>query len=318
MGPDRTSVQQLHAPGQPGRRGLSIIETMIGLAIGLLLVALMLRGFASVTSSSAVNSGVSEYQTNGRYAMDVLKRELRHTALSPLVWDANQLIATDAAKAKDFGCGAGLTPDVVGGLSASDGSNAYTANCLSTELTDRAYLRGDVLTVRRVGLDNVSTFQTNAPYARVSYGAGSVFLGGETPPALAVPAFDHPVVTNVYYINSFTNSASETPLVPALYRLRLGTGINPVMTPELVASNVEHMRLQFAVLNSSGSVRYVAQSDVTDWTAVVAVRVWLLLRSTLQEPGLAQGSFTLGDITYAPNDAYRRTVLSATMSLRNR
>lgn len=305
-------------PARPGpRRGISLIEIMVGLALGLLMGVMVLRGYAATSLSAGVNASTSEFQTNGRYALDVLKREVQHAALSPLMWDASQMVATAAATSKNYGCGSGLTTDLFTGVSASS-TNPYANSCLASSLTDRQYARGDVLTLRRLGLEPVTTFNTQAPYVRVSYGTGNVFLGGETPPALQAPTYDHPLVTGVYYINAFTHSASESPRVPALYRLRLGTGNNPSMAPELVASNVEHMRWQFAVADASGKVQYVNQSAVTNWESVVAVRVWLLLRSTQPEAGLQQGSHTLGDITYAPSDHYRRVVLSTTVALRNR
>jgi type IV pilus assembly protein PilW len=314
---EQTATTRPHPVRRAPQRGISLVEIMVGLALGLVLVTMVLRGFASTSMSAGVNASTSEFQTNGRYAMEVLKREVRHAAMSPLMWESSQMYPTALASSKNYGCGSSMTTDLFTGVSAS-GNNPYANTCLDSALTDRDYARGDVLTLRRLGLDAVTAFNTNAPYLRVSYGNGTLFLGGETPPVQPAPSFDYPLVTDVYYINTFTNSSDESPRVPALYRLRLGTGNNPTMKPELVASNVEHMRWQFAVADASGNVQYVNQSAVTDWQSVVAVRVWLLLRSTQPEAGLQLGSQTLGDITYEPNDNYRRLVLSTTISLRNR
>lgn len=298
-------------------RGLSLVELLVGVSIGLLLVALVLRGFAATSSSATANSLVSEYQTNGRYALEVLRREVRHASLSPLLWDATQLDINASAAAKDYGCGAGVTTSVLAGVRASNDSNPYAGACLS-DGSDRKYLRGDVLTVRRLGLDAVTSYATNAPYARVSYGSGNVFLGSETATALPAPSYDYPIVSDVYFVNDFTGSAGESPKVPALYRLTLSAGANPTLTPELVASNVEHMQWQFGVGDGSGNVRFLNPNAVTDWTAVVSARVWLLLRATQSEPGLASSSYTLGDVTYRPADSYRRAVVSSTIQLRNK
>ena len=298
-------------------RGMSLIELMVGLAVGLGLVAVVLQGFAASSGNASLNSLVSESQTNGRYALDLLKREVRHAALSPMVWDATQIDVNGSAAGIDFGCGVGMTTQVRQGLQASNNSNPYPASCLAGG-TDRSYLRGDVLTLRRLGLDAVTSHSASAPYARVSYGAANVFLGGETATPLPAPRYDYPLVSDVYYINAFTNSASESPQVPALYRLTLGSGASPTLAPQLVASNVEHMRMQFGVTDASGNLRFLSSSAVTDWTQVVSARVWLLVRASTPEAGFVSGSFTLGDLSYTPGDNYRRVVVSSTIDLRNR
>lgn len=297
-------------------RGLSLIELMIAITISLVLIAFMIRGFAASSSVSAVNSLVSEYQTNGRYALETLSREIRHASMSPLLWDASQIEVSANAAAKDFGCGAGMTTLVRQGLTATNDGNPFAASCLAPG-TDRQYARGDVLTLRRLGLTPVTVFNANAPYARTSYGAGRVFLGGEAPAALPAPTFDYPAVSDVYFINEFTRSADESPKVPALYRLTLSAGANPVLVPELVASNVEHLQLQFGIGDGSGNVRYVDPTGVTDWTQVVTARVWLLLRASTPEGGLESGSYTMGNVTYTPADRFRRIVLSSTVQVRN-
>ncbi|WP_418321074.1 PilW family protein [Piscinibacter sakaiensis] len=306
-------------PGARARRarGLSLIELMIGIVIGLVLITFMIRGFAASSGNSAVNSLVSEYQTNGRYAQETLSREIRHAALSPLLWDASQIEVTPAAAARNFGCGAGVTTLVRQGLAASNDSNPYSGNCLAAA-SDRQYARGDVLTLRRLGSSTTASFSSNAPYARTSYAAGRIFLGGETPPTPLPPFFDYPALSDVYFINEFTNSPTESPKVPALYRLTLSAGANPVMVPELVASNVEHLQLQFGVVDGSGNVRYFNPDGVTDWTAVTSVRLWLLLRASEPEAGMTSDSYTMADVTYTPGDRFRRLVLTSTIQVRNR
>jgi hypothetical protein len=305
-----------HRPARARSQGISLIEVMVGLTIGLVLVTIVLRGFAATSGNANLNSLVSEYQTNGRYALELLKREVRHAALSPLLWETPQMDINVTAAAANFGCGAGVTTAVLEGLRANNDANPYTASCLASG-TDREYARGDVLTLRRLGLDPVASYAANAPYARVSYGSGNLFLGGETPTPLPPPSFDYPLVNDIYFINSFTTSDSETPRVPALYRLRLSAGANPTLVPELVASNVEHMQWQFAIADGAGNLRYVNPSGVTDWTQVISARVWLLLRASEPESGFQSGSYTMADLTYTPGDSFRRVVLSSTVHLRN-
>jgi len=298
--------------------GTSLVELVIAMTVVMVLVTVMLRGTAASSTHAAVNSVLAEYLTNGRYALEVIRRDLRHAAMSPLIWEGAQVQVNGAVSAQHYGCGAGFDTTVIdAGLWAANDTNPFSSTCLATG-TDRQYQRGDVMVVRKLSNQPVSAFRAKAPYLRVSYGAGNMFLGEQTPAALPSPVYDHAVLTDVYYVNAFTYSKDEKPLVPALYRLRLSAGGTPRMTPELVASNVEHLQLRLGVDDGSGNVRLVSPGAVTDWSAVRSAQVWLLLRGTQPESGLPKASYSLGDVTYSPDDSYRRTVLSTVVHLRSR
>lgn len=298
--------------------GFTLIELMIAIALGLAMVTLVLKAHYANSTSATLNSSVSEYQTNGRYALETLMREVRHTALYPMVWPGAQISTNATVTAKDYGCGAGVSTDLASAITASNDTNPYAAACLSAGI-DREYARGDVLVLRRTELDPAVSFDANAPYVRLAYGAAHQFVGGETPADLAPPFRDYRLVGDVYFVNAFTHSATESPRVPALYRLRLASGADPTLVPELVASNVEHMQVQFGeMMDATGGVRYVNANAVTDWSQVKSARVWLLMRASQPEPGFASGTYAIGDVTFSPNDNYRRTVLTATLHLRNR
>jgi type IV pilus assembly protein PilW len=301
------------------QRGFSLVELMVAIALGLAVLTVVAQGFASVSSATRTNSAVAEAQTNGRHALEVLKREIRHAALHPLVWEKGQVSNEDAnLKAKNYGCGADFVTLLTEGVTGANDTNPYSASCLASA-SDRTYARGDVLVLRRTALEPVTSFDQGAPYVSTSYGLASLFMGGTAtaPPLMPEPNLNYRLVSDVYYINSFTTSANEVPLVPALYRLRLSEGANPQMVPELVASNVEHLQVQYAVPDANGDLRYLDADDVTDWSIVKTARVWLLVRESLPEAGLSSGTYGVGDITYTPNDRFRRTVLSTTVAVRN-
>jgi type IV pilus assembly protein PilW len=310
----------LHATGCGlPQRGFSLVELLVAMAVGLFMVAVLIQGFAATSSAAAAHAGNSETATNGRYALQELGREIRHAALHRLVWDASQISNSTTTLAQtDYGCGAGIDVQLGSGLQGFDG-NPYASTCLSPGSTLN-YARGDVLVLHRTALEPTATFDIGAPYVRVAYGIGSVFVGGSptVAPLTAPPFFDYRLLSEVFFVNAFTVSASESPLVPALYRLRLSDGANPAMTAQLVASNVEHLQIQFGVSDSSGNVRYFSGGAVTDWSAVRTARIWLLMREAVPEAGLGSASYVLGDVTYTPPaDHYRRSVYSATIALRN-
>ncbi len=53
------------------------------------------------------------------------------------------------------------------------------------------------------------------------------------------------------------------------------------------------------------------------WTSVVAVRLWLLARSTDVEPGYGNTStYTMGDQTITASDGYQRQVFPLVVQIR--
>ena len=57
--------------------GLSLIELMVALALGLLVIAAMIQLFAGNRATFASNEALGRVQENGRFSMEIIKRELR-------------------------------------------------------------------------------------------------------------------------------------------------------------------------------------------------------------------------------------------------
>ena len=318
--PEQIQTKQSSHGMRRQNRGFTLVELMVAVALSLFVITIVIQGFAATSAASNINATVAESSTNGRHALEVLKREVRHAALHRLVWDASQIINDDATLAtKDYGCGVGFVTGLSVGITGFNDNNPYAASCLATA-SDREYVRGDVLVLRRTSRAPAGSFDIGAPYVRTAYGVANIFIGGTTTttaPFLPEPNFDYRMVSDVYFVNAFTNSANETPKVPALYRLTLTAGANPQMRPELVAANVEQFQVQYAVTDSSDKIRYYDANSVTDWTAVKTARIWLLTRESTPEVGFVSGQYVLGDVTYAPADNFRRTVYSSTIAIRN-
>lgn len=60
-----------------GASGLSIIELMVALAIGSLLILALVEVFAASRAAYLLSSGLARTQENGRFAIDILQRDLR-------------------------------------------------------------------------------------------------------------------------------------------------------------------------------------------------------------------------------------------------
>ena len=64
---------------KPGRQqsGLTLIEIMIALSIGVVLISGIIQIFVSTKQSYRVNEALSRMQENGRFAMDFIARDIR-------------------------------------------------------------------------------------------------------------------------------------------------------------------------------------------------------------------------------------------------
>jgi type IV pilus assembly protein PilW len=294
--------------------GFSLIELMVSLTIGFLIILAISSAFVSNASIKRTNSRYAEVETNGRYAIDFMRREIRHAgflAVSnsslPNIQQAGSVGSTD------YGCGAGFVANLGQPIWGSNDSNSLS--CISST----SYGGGDVLVLRRAGLTAAApapaALASNTLYVRSEFVKTTVFLGPTRPANLQSPVEDYPLETDIFYISKYTNSASESPQVPALYRLTLGAG--PALTAQLIASGVENMQVQYGVNN--GTTRFLNANAVaaSDWPNVTAVRIWLLARSSDAEPGYSNKStYVIGDQTVTVNDNFQRQVFPLVVQLR--
>jgi len=305
--------------------GFSIIELMVALTIGLLIVAAMLQNLTVASGSNRTNARVAEFQGNGRFATDFLRREIQHAGFAGVSWThLTQIGSTSVTN----DCGTGFAAKITEPIWGANDSNPYSATCIPTTTDAPNYARGDILVLRRADLDAIpatATLSATTLYFRSEYLQGSVFVGPTRPANLQSPVADYMVHTDVYYIKSCTNppgTTCEVPPVPALYRMSLGTG--PAMTAQLVASNIEDMQVQYGVETDAG-MQFHDAPDASLWPSVTAVRLWLLARSSSAETGYnnkgssyAMGSAKTVTIPTIPStgDGFQRQVFPLVVQIR--
>ncbi|WP_226666321.1 PilW family protein [Microbulbifer aggregans] len=118
-----------------GQRGLSLVELMIGILLSSLLLLGVLQVFQSNSSTSRTQTAFSRVQDSGRFAIDLLSREIRAADYWGCVPDENSIvnhlaspsgfyasIGGDGVRGVD---NAGATEEV-GGTSVSLGSDVLT------------------------------------------------------------------------------------------------------------------------------------------------------------------------------------------------
>jgi len=310
----------LHAANQLAQFGFNLIGLMLAMTVTLFIIGALITVVMGSAATSRSRDQASDLQTNGRYALQQIKGDLLHAGFlgisslftpdQPIT--ANGIAVTDACDAANVG-------RLAQRLWGSNDANPFAATCIPAA----SYSTGDVLVIRSLNpTPVVAPFSATRVYYHSSYEGGQPFVGPTVPDFTASnkqpPYLDYAVQETVYYVSPFTTSAAEVPLVPALYRTRLGAG--PAMAPELVASGVENFQVRYGVFQTNSTVQYFSANEIAaaDWDLVKSLEVWLLLRSPRVDAGYQNNTtYTMGGQNVTVNDGLRRLLLSSVTELRN-
>ena len=127
---------------QPVRRtrqgGFTLIEMMISITIGLAILAGLVGVLATNSSNSKTNDRTSELMTNGRYALNSIKQELREAGFRGYTWAEPSTPSPWTALVNGTGCygaeaGAsanGFATNIRQGVWGSNNANPFAATCI--------------------------------------------------------------------------------------------------------------------------------------------------------------------------------------------
>ena len=302
--------------------GVSLVELMVSIVVALLLIAGVIQVYLTTKQSYNAQAQLARMQESGRFAMDLITRDLRRAGFWGGNVDTTTIGGIPGRSVPPQNCSAGTAEDWATAISwrveGVDNGNAGYA-CATGYNADT-----DILAVRYAGPEPLATFASdNTLFLRSTLFAGRIMRGNNEssntlpPSAAGTPTHLLPqvrrLVANAYFIaDSATDTCNGRP-VPALHRLTLvpGGGIGV----EEIAPGVEQLQVQYLLNNA-----YVDASAVgLNWPQVSAVRVWLLARSNCPEQGLDNpATFDIGNVSW-PNapDNFRRQLYVTTTMLRN-
>lgn len=317
-----------------GQRGVTLIEIMAVLAIGLLIGASLMTLFSQTIRTRNQIERAGQKTESGRFALNYLSTELRlagfygefiPNAVTPVL---NTLCDGGAERTNDLGTGWTATsnlPAAVRGIDAAAATGGTVDGCLA--LPD--YREGtDVLVVWRA---DTCTDAGGCP------GSG---LPSLTPRK------------KLYYVADCNRcDAAETTPIPTLKEMVMIAGAGPAWSdPVSLVPGVEQMRIEYGVdshldpADNDGVVDELssANSDNTaptatelpsfdnlvassfnangdNWDDVIAARISILVRDLQPTTGYVDSqSYRVGGSTIAPaNDSFKRRVFSTTAALSN-
>lgn len=330
--------------------GVSLVELMIGITLGLIILAGLATLFANTSAARNELERASRQIENGRFAIDTLSDDLR------LAGFYGELAVTTIAAPAALPDPCSVDPAVWASAIpiALQGYDNGTAapGCMPADVQAGS----DILVVRRTaaceaGVSGCPAAAGSLPYFQAAKCSVQVALPTTSYRIgqLGTATFDRQIkdcATNanlrqyyvrIYYIS--TDNGQGSP-VPTLKRLELGgDGVNGNTFTEVpLVEGIEKLNFEYGIDTDGDGQPNAYTADptnyapagcgtcnaVSNWANTVAVRITLLARNIDTTPGFTDSkTYTLGldaagsPITYTPNDGYRRHVYNSVVRVVN-
>ena len=332
------------------QHGLTLVELMVSLTIGVLLLGGLISILTSSQQTYRVNEALARIQENARYAFQILSRDIRMAGYMGCVGDGVVPVNT-LNSASDFFWNLGQPLE---GFEATGASTWTPPLPLSPAGTITSPLGGrDIIVVR--GVDGGDTTVLSHPGGNPP---GSADLKVSVNSGLNIG--DIVLVTDclaaaIFQITNKNTSAGQDNIVH-----NIGTGIpgnstkelgkeysggevvriitrtyyirtNPIGLPALywkrgtsqaeeLVEGVENMQIEYGEdLDGNRSADIYRTADqVTNWETVVSVRINLLIQSIDDGITTVPQTYTFNGVSTTPTDRRLRQTFSTVISLRNR
>lgn len=320
--------------------GLSLIELMVSMAIGLFLIAGMLQLYTSNKASFRLQKASSEVQRNGQFALDIISNKINvagytgffgdmssgveNILKSPTnpIWDISKpIIGIDNVKDKAKVAGIkgvlkGTDVLLLKGMKEITTLKSQASNKLLITESNPDLKKGDIMLI--TDIDQASLFQADK-VVTTKIETKITIVNGTSPGnsktlenAYSPDAEIGKLTMQMYYVKKGSNKS------PALYEAILeNTGSKIVLKEYELAKNVQDLQLTYGVdLNNDKIIdEYREGSAVADWSNVLSIGVALLVFSSDRIDSADKSSYQYSskEFTYKKIDKPLKT---ATKSLK--
>lgn len=314
--------------------GFTLIELMIAITLGLILVAVAIQMLISGQQNYRIQSSAASLQDSGLFGINYVTKNIR------LANHGNASIINDETL---YGgivlsnqTSSTATPPADGNLKGLKiGSALLTGNNLVSASVNNdsafgIYPKSDQLVIMYQAPMNTFTCdgkkvkgleKTSTNYAKGWYVIERYYISKDANKSEA----------NLNCSSSMFIADGET--VPQTYESKTVDAVNTLTESyaanagEIIAKNIEYMRVQLVVRNSDGTTRTLGVSDynaipltstVTHRPAVIGVNLGWLVRSSEKVTMAEKTDFKVLDQTItAEKDGYLRQVYTTTIAIRN-
>ncbi|HUP92023.1 MAG TPA: PilW family protein [Solimonas sp.] len=310
--------QSLH-----GQRGLSLVELLISMALGLVLILGIVTLFLQSQRSQRQNSEIQGMQDQARFAMQQLSRDLAMAGYWGGLYSGSD-IAVSAAALAALPPGSDCGPDTAATWAFKTAQrvefrnqDAGTAASASYRCVGQVQASTDMIAVRRVAGQesaagstcNAISLSPNTFYLKtngtvgtlIRLGSGASYLPCMADEPVAAPVTFYKYVPRLYYVRSWTQKAGDG--LPSLCRRELRHEAAAQLAEECLADGVEDFQVSWGLdTDGDGQVdRYSNSPAATDMGRVRTAQIFLLLRSVHSDRGYEdQKTYTLADHVYEP------------------
>jgi type IV pilus assembly protein PilW len=321
--------------------GLSLVELMISITLGLLILSGVLVVFVNTSAARNEVEKTSRQIENGRYASEVLSEDIRlagfYGELNVAAIAVPGALPADPCSVDAANWNAWIPVHVQG---YDDGVGLAATTCALGNLKPNT----DVLVIRRAracvaGVAGCEAAAAGKPYVQVSLcatevtahklGLQGVAAFDRTKRDCTTAAGQREYLVRIYFVST-DNGAGQN--IPTLKRLELtGAGWETVSLVE----GIEEFQLEYGVDSDADGVpnEYIADpttyptaapTPLESWMNVVTVQFHLLARNLEVSPGYTDSkTYRLGkdaagaDIEVTPGGGYRRHVYSGLVRIAN-
>ena len=341
-------LQALPVSSRDFRRGFTLVELMVALAIASVLLLALAAMFINTSAARTELDKSSRQIETGRYAMQIIADEILHAGYFGALANAPSLPVTvtslpdpcDFALATIQGSIAIPLQGYVGkptsaalGISCIDAAAGY-----KPETAVLVVKRADTsiaATAPTAGFYNIQTSGCAGDPVRYVLDAdtnvANFNLHANTSPGClpltgAPAAKITPVYSRIFYISTCSDAsctASGHDNTPTLKRIDITP--TAVSGPVALVDGIEDMQFEYGIDtagNDGTPNSYVTAPSFANWSNVMAVRVYILARNIDNTPGYTDvKTYVLGAArTYTPTGAdlqYRRHAYSELVRLNN-
>src|SRR5258706_5878274 len=332
-------------------RGVTLVELMVAMTIGLLVIAGLCALFAQTAGARSEIERAGQQLENGRFALELLRDDIRQAGYfgglltgSPHLVDACVPRSGIPLSAPNLGweSASALVPMPIHGYAAGDVPAGET--CLSNEKsnTDALILRSvdgapfSLAAASGSSYANDYFLQSSSCSNRSIDPAAVPFIvapGGSTAAAsftlhekdCATPAPVRKVTVRAYYVGRCSVCTGSGDGIPSL---RMAELAGTTATSNSMVEGIDSLRVEYALdTTGSGRVDRIATCKTSvdpctpaHWSNVIGVQLYLIARSLAPTPGHIDAKiYSLGQAgTLRPaNDGYPRHLYSALVTAHN-
>ncbi len=312
---------------QHRQHGLSLIELMIAITLGLVLIGGVINMFAASKQSNRIQNSLAELQDNARFALDTLSYDIRlagfsgcNSASTPNNASATNTLPNFSIGIQGYEYSADPANDI----------NLYGADTNKELLNSEVLANTDIITVRyaspyrddvyavssvsnqnTVTLATAANLESGTPLIISDCVGSDIFIASTGSTGSTVNTQNSG--TTPTFSKEYDNEAEISKLIYRTYFIETGTnilkrkdvrkwGTSASVVETAILEGFEDMQIEYGIdINGNGSlIKYIDASTVTtnnEWNSVSSVRLTLVLSTQENNTSVSTQSYWKADGT---------------------